>query len=73
MLADSGQLLILQHRVTSTIKMSIIDQEMVPEHDTEYVQKYNEDVDTTLILVRFCSSSLCTALTAFIGWSVLCG
>jgi len=28
------------------------------EHDTEYMQKYNEDLNTTLIFVRFCSPSL---------------
>jgi len=37
--------------------MIIIDQETV-EHNTEYMQKYNEDVNTTLISVRFCSPSL---------------
>jgi hypothetical protein len=24
------------------------------EYDTEYMQKYNEDLNTTLIFVRFC-------------------
>lgn len=26
------------------------------EYDTEYMQKYNEDLNTTLIFVRFCVS-----------------
>ena len=25
------------------------------EYDTEYMQKYNEDLNTTLIFVRFCA------------------
>ena len=25
------------------------------EYDTEYMQKYNEDLNTTLIFVRFCN------------------
>jgi len=42
------------------------------EYDTEYMQKYNEDLNTTLIFVGFCVPSIhCAALTAFSGWAVL--
>ena len=37
--------------------MITIDQETVG-HDTEYMQKYNKDVNTTLIFVRLCIPSL---------------
>ena len=44
------------------------------EYDTEYMQKYNEDLNTTLIFVRFTRSVYHhTALTTFPGWSVLRG
>jgi hypothetical protein len=42
------------------------------EYDMDYVKKYDEDLNTTLIFVRF---SLCTPsnlLTWFVGRPVLC-
>ena len=45
------------------------------EYDTEHMQKYDEDLNTTLIFVRFCVT-FChrhTALTTFSGRSVLRG
>ena len=43
------------------------------EYDTEYMQKYSEDLNTTLIFVRFCTFRHRTALTALSGRSVLRG
>ena len=45
------------------------------EYDTEHMQKYDEDLNTTLIFVRFCIT-VCyhyAVLTAFSGRSVLLG
>jgi len=42
------------------------------EYDTDYMQKYNEDLNTTLIFVRsYASFCLHTLLTTFSGRSVL--
>jgi len=41
------------------------------EYDTEYMQKYNEDLNTTLIFVRFCVPFISVELTTSSGWSVL--
>ena len=42
------------------------------EYDTEYMQKHNEDLNTTLIFVRFCATFHNNiTLTTSVGWSVL--
>jgi len=42
------------------------------EYNTEYMQKYDEDLNTTLIFVRFCFPSCCyVTLTTSSGWSFL--
>ena len=41
------------------------------EYDTEHKQKYNEDLNTTLIFVRSVSFYHYTLLTTSAGWSVL--
>ena len=44
------------------------------EYDTEYMQKHDEDLNTTLIFVRFLHSRYhCTMPTTFLGRSVHCG
>jgi len=44
------------------------------EYDTEHMQKYNKDLNTTLIFVRFCfASHHHVSLIAFSGWPVLGG
>jgi len=44
------------------------------EYDTEYMRNRNEDLNATLIFVRFrVPSYRCTALTIFTGWSILRG
>ena len=43
------------------------------EYDTEYIQKYNEDLNTTLIFVRFCNDLTAAVLTPFLGRSILRG
>jgi len=43
------------------------------EYDTEYMQNYNGDLDTTLILVRFRDDLVTLVLTPFIGRSILGG
>lgn len=44
------------------------------EYDAGYVQKHNEDLNTTLVFVRFCSPLDCyLVLTASSGRSVLRG
>ena len=43
------------------------------EYDTEYMTKYNEDLNTTLIFVMFhCPLDRQLALTTSSGWFVLC-
>ena len=41
------------------------------EYDKEFLGKYTEDLDTTLIFVSFTSSSRECVLTRALGWSVL--
>ena len=44
------------------------------DYDTDYVKKYDEDLNTTLIFVRPSSSALAKylILPVPVGWSVLC-
>ena len=42
------------------------------DYDTAYMQKYNEDLNTTLIFVSSCVLYHSTALTTLSGWSFLC-
>ena len=42
------------------------------EYDTEYVKKYDEDLNTTLIFVSCMSSTPTSYLTVLVGGSVLC-
>ena len=41
------------------------------EYNTDYVKKYDEDLNTTLIFVRHLSCALEWYLTLLTGWSVL--
>ena len=41
------------------------------EYDTDYVKKYDEDLNTTLIFVRHPSPTLTVVLIALLGGSVL--
>ena len=44
------------------------------EYDTENMKKYNEDLNTTLIFVRFYYLLDCRLVfTTSPGWSILCG
>ena len=42
------------------------------EYDKEFLKKYEEDLDTTLIFVSFISTFVKCLLTRVSGWSVLC-
>ena len=42
------------------------------EYGMDYVKKYDEDLNTTLISVRFSLYALSNFLTWFVGWPVLC-
>ena len=42
------------------------------EYDTQYMDRHNEDLNTTLIFVRFCATFRNNiTLTTSVGWSVL--
>ena len=41
------------------------------EYDTDYVKKYDEDLNTALIFVRHLECVLRGHLTLLIGWSIL--
>jgi len=43
------------------------------EYDKEFLKKYDEDLNTTLIFVSLVSSSSVWMLKRVPGWSVLCG
>jgi len=42
------------------------------EYDTDYVKKYDEDLNATLIFVRRSSPLFLIILPVPVGWSVLC-
>jgi len=44
------------------------------KYNTDYVKKYDEDLNTTLIFVRCTPSTICSSIIslALIGGSVLC-
>ena len=44
----------------------------VSEYDVEYVKKYSEDLDTTLIFVHCLLCAPFNNLTCLVGWIVLC-
>ena len=43
------------------------------DYDSESMQKYNEDLNTTLIFVRVRAPFQTKILTSSPGWSILCG
>jgi len=43
------------------------------EYDADYMKNHNEDLNTTLIFVRFCTPLINTVLIPFSGRSVLRG
>ena len=42
------------------------------EYDTDHVKKYDEDLNTTLIFVRYCHSLSPLISLVLVGGSILC-